>query len=96
MNVPNLPPDAVRGVSVTRQGRRVYSETVIRKVDPRGKAYYWIGGATPVWERLGETDYEAVSAGWISLTPLHLDLTNHRVVDELKAWGLSLNGGAPS
>ena len=96
VNVPNLPPGAIRGVAVTRQGRRVYGETVVRKIDPRGKAYYWIGGAAPVWERLGETDYEAVSAGWISLTPLHLDLTNHRVIDELKAWGLSLNGGPPA
>lgn len=96
VNVPNLPPEAIQGVAVTRQGRRVYSETVVRKIDPRGKAYYWIGGTDPTWERLGGTDYEAVSSGWISLTPLHLDLTNHRVIDELKAWGLSLNGGPPA
>ena len=96
VNVPNLPPDAIQGVAVTRQGRRVYSETVVRKIDPRGKAYYWIGGADPTWERPGGTDYEAVSSGWISLTPLHLDLTNHRAIDELKAWGLSLNGGPPA
>ena len=95
VNVPNVPPEAIRGVAVTRQGRRVYSETVVQKIDPRGRAYYWIGGAAPLWEHLGETDYEAVSAGWISLTPLHLDLTNHQVIDELKTWGLSLNGGDP-
>jgi 5'/3'-nucleotidase len=93
VNVPNLPLESIRGVRVTRQGRRVYSETVVQKIDPRGKAYYWIGGAAPMWESLGETDHEAVSAGWISLTPLHLDLTNHLVIDELKTWGLSLNGG---
>jgi 5'-nucleotidase len=68
---------------------------VVRKIDPRGKAYYWIGGNDPTWERLGETDYEAVTGGWISLTPLHLDLTNHQVIDELKAWDLSVNGAAP-
>jgi 5'-nucleotidase len=96
VNVPNLPPEAIRGVAVTRQGRRVYSETVVRKIDPRGKTYYWIGGAAPKWERLEDTDYDAVSAGWISLTPLHLDLTNHRVIDELKTWGLSVNGGPPA
>ncbi len=95
VNVPNLPPEAIRGVAVTRQGRRVYSETVIRKIDPRGKAYYWIGGAEPTWEQRGGTDYEAVSDGWISLTPLHLDLTNHQALDVLRAWGLSLNGGPP-
>jgi len=93
VNVPNLPPHAIRGVAVTRQGRRVYSETVVRKIDPRGKAYYWIGGTEPTWERLGDTDYDAVSSGKISVTPLHLDLTNHRAIDELKAWGLSMNGG---
>lgn len=96
VNVPNLPPEAIQGVAVTRQGRRVYSETVVRKIDPRGKAYYWIGGTDPMWERLGGTDDEAVSGGWISLTPLHLDLTNHRIIEELKAWGLSLNGGPPA
>ncbi|HEX9898443.1 MAG TPA: 5'/3'-nucleotidase SurE, partial [Candidatus Methylomirabilis sp.] len=94
VNVPNLAPDALRGVAVTRQGRRVYSETVVRKIDPRGKAYYWIGGIEPTWERLGDTDYDAVTSGWISVTPLHLDLTNHRAIDELKARRLSMNGGS--
>jgi len=93
VNVPNLPPEAIRGVAVTRQGRRVYSETVVRKIDPRGKAYYWIGGTDTNWERVGDTDYDAVSSGWISLTPLHLDLTNHGAIEELQSWGLSLNGG---
>ena len=91
-NVPNLSLDAIRGVVVTRQGRRVYSETVVRKLDPRGKTYYWIGGNAPTWERMGNTDYEAVSAGWISLTPLQLDLTNYQVIDHIRSWGLSLNG----
>jgi 5'-nucleotidase len=93
VNVPNLAPDAICGVAVTRQGRRVYSETVVRKLDPRGKAYYWIGGIEPKWERQGDTDYDAVTNGWISVTPLHLDLTNHRAIDELKARRLSMNGG---
>jgi 5'-nucleotidase len=93
INVPNLPPEAIRGVAVTRQGRRVYSETVVRKTDPRGRAYYWIGGAEATWERPGGTDYEAVTDGLISLTPLHLDLTNNQALDQLKEWGLSLNGG---
>jgi 5'-nucleotidase len=96
VNVPNLPPGALRGVAVTRQGRRIYSETVIRKTDPRGKDYYWIGGGDPVWERAGDTDYEAVMGGWISVTPLHLDLTNHRALEDLKSWGLSVNGAPPA
>ena len=95
VNVPNLSSEAVRGWAVTHQGRRVYGETVHRKVDPRGHAYYWIGGASATWECGDGTDYEAVQDGWISVTPLHLDLTNHGALDELRSWGLSLNGHSP-
>ncbi len=94
VNVPNEAPEGIRGVKVTRQGRRVYSETVVKKVDPRGRDYYWIGGSESVWKRADGTDFEAVSGGWISLTPLHLDLTNHPAIEELKRWRLSLNGDA--
>jgi 5'-nucleotidase len=94
VNVPNLPPDRIRGWAVTRQGRRVYSESVVRKTDPRGHAYYWIGGASCAWRPGLETDHEAVEQGWVSLTPLHLDLTNHRALDELRGWDLSTNGDA--
>ncbi len=96
VNVPDLPREAIRGIAITRQGRRVYSETVVRNVDPRGKTYYWIGGAAATWEQSGGgTDYDAVRDGWISVTPLHLDLTNHGALAELRSWRLSLNGGPP-
>ncbi|HXO19485.1 MAG TPA: 5'/3'-nucleotidase SurE [Thermoanaerobaculia bacterium] len=70
----NVPAGEVQGVSYTRLGRRVYKQSVIENLDPRGRKYYWIAG-TPQWERESGTDYEAVSAGRISVTPLHLDLT---------------------
>jgi len=92
VNVPNCRPSAIKGVAITQQGRRRYGDIIVRKVDPRGKAYYWIGGAAHKWERLEDTDYDAVTSGWISVTPLHLDLTNHRAIDELKARRLSMNG----
>jgi 5'-nucleotidase len=92
VNVPNLPPEAIRGVTVTRQGQRKYSESVVKNVDPRGRTYYWIGGTTPVWERAEGTDYEAVQNGWISVTPLELDLTNHAALEALRSWRLSHNG----
>jgi 5'-nucleotidase len=92
VNVPNVPPEKIRGWTVTRQGRRVYNETVVRNTDPRGQAYYWIGGASCSWQAGAETDYEAVTSGWISVTPLHLDLTNHGVLNEIRGWGLSSNG----
>lgn len=92
VNIPNLAPERIPGHQITRQGRRVYSETVVRKTDPRGKAYYWIGGMAPEWVRASGTDYEAVQAGWISVTPLHLDLTHHGVMEEFRRWPLSPNG----
>jgi len=92
VNVPNLPLEAIRGWAVTCQGRRMYNESVVRKTDPRGHAYYWIGGASCSWRAGAETDHEAVTHGWVSLTPLHLDLTHHGVLGDLRGWGLSMNG----
>lgn len=86
VNVPNLPLSEIAGVEITRQGKRVYSDSIVEKMDPRGRAYYWIGGEEPTWERLGGTDYEAVMENKISITPLHLDLTNYAALEELKNW----------
>ncbi|MBZ0159694.1 MAG: 5'/3'-nucleotidase SurE [bacterium] len=87
VNVPNCRPSAIKGVAITQQGRRRYGDNIIvRKVDPRGKAYYWIGGKEPTWEPLKESDYAAVTAGSISITPLHLDLTNSSVLEKLQKW----------
>jgi 5'-nucleotidase len=70
----NLPAGEPQGLSFTRLGRRVYQQSIIEKLDPRGRKYYWIAG-TPQWEQASGTDYEAISQGRISVTPLHLDLT---------------------
>jgi 5'-nucleotidase len=70
----NAPGGPIEGVSFTRLGRRVYQQSIIEKLDPRGRKYYWIAG-TPKWEKQTGTDFEAVSQGRISVTPLHLDLT---------------------
>ena len=72
----NIPAGEIRGVSFTRLGRRVYEQSVVEKVDPRGRRYFWIGG-TPIWQMDSGTDHEAVSQGKISVTPLHLDLTDY-------------------
>lgn len=86
VNVPAVPPGSIRGVALTRQGRRAYRESIVEKLDPRGKTYYWIGGSEPEWERLGDSDYDAVMAGKISVTPLHLDLTHYEALRALRAW----------
>jgi len=85
VNVPRVPP---QGVRVTRQGKRLYPGGVIERADPKGRTYYWIGGAPAEWEEDPESDFAALAEGWISLTPLHLDLTHHRVLDEVRRWNL--------
>ena len=82
----NVPAGEVTGVAVTRQGKRSYNEVIVEKIDPRGKTYYWIGGGEPTWELVGGSDYEAVMEGKISITPLHLDLTNYAATQVLKDW----------
>lgn len=86
VNLPHRPWEEIRGVRWTKLGTRVYSDTLIAKTDPRGRAYYWIGGEDPVWEPREGSDYHAVDAGYISVTPLSLDLTDHAA--NLRHWDL--------
>ncbi len=81
VNVPAGPP---RGVRVVRQGRRRYGEAVIEKTDPRGRPYYWIGATPPKGELEQGTDLAAVAEKYISMTPLHLDLTDFRSLELLE------------
>jgi 5'-nucleotidase len=86
----NVPPDsqgAVKGISLTRQGKRVYSDIVERKIDPRGKDYYWIGCGELGFENRPGTDFHAVARSYVSVTPLHLDLTNYESFNRLQQWG---------
>jgi 5'-nucleotidase len=76
----NVPAGGFQGVSFTRLGRRIYRQSVVEKEDPRGRKYYWIAG-TPEWQPDEGTDHEAVANGRISVTPLHLDLTDRRSRD---------------
>ncbi|MEE8137749.1 MAG: 5'/3'-nucleotidase SurE [Thermoanaerobaculia bacterium] len=73
----NLPAAEIRGVRFTKLGKRVYQQVVVEKEDPRGRRYFWIAG-TPKWQNEKGTDHEAVSSGLVSITPLHLDLTDYR------------------
>ncbi|MFP3938862.1 MAG: 5'/3'-nucleotidase SurE [Acidobacteriota bacterium] len=73
----NFPVGEIQGVTFTRLGRRRYNQSIVEKLDPRGRKYYWIAGA-PEWEQGEGTDYVALSKGLVSVTPLHLDLTDYR------------------
>jgi 5'-nucleotidase len=85
VNVPDLPADAVQGAVVTRMGRRNYQDEIVCRMDPRGKAYYWIGGSAPTHETEEGTDFEAIEAGKVSVTPLRRDLTDHNALRALAA-----------
>lgn len=80
----NFPVGAFAGVKVTALGRRIYSEGVIERKDPRGRAYYWIGGEPPHWHEAEGTDFDAIQKGFVSITPLHLDLTHHESIPRLR------------
>jgi 5'-nucleotidase len=86
VNVPYLPMEKIRSFMVTRQGLRVYLDKLERRLDPRGRPYYWIGGKPPTGILEEGTDFGALKAGHVSITPLHLDLTAPTVVPKLKKW----------
>jgi len=88
VNLPHRPWAEIRGLRLTRLGTRVYRDSIVRKTDPRGRDYYWIGGEDPVWEPGEGTDFHAVQEGWISVTPMALDLTDHGAVEEMERWNL--------
>jgi len=89
INVPNLDEKEIKSYKITAQGRWIHNGTgVIEKIDPRGKKYYWIGSEQLIFHKRGDTDFEAVSDSYISITPLHLDLTNYSSIQEMRKWKL--------
>ena len=92
VNVPALPKDKIVGVEVTRLGKRVYRDQLIERLDPYGNPYYWVGGPAVSGEAEPGTDVHAVREGKISVTPIHLDLTSPRLVEELALWDWGWSG----
>jgi 5'-nucleotidase len=86
VNIPYLSVETMKGIIVTRQGLRVYRDVLDRRVDPRGRPYYWIGGEAPTGVDEEGTDVGALIAGYVSITPLQLDLTNYKAMEVLKSW----------
>ncbi len=75
-----------RGYSITRLGKRYFTDALIEKTDPRGKKYYWIGGDMERWVGGTDSDFHAIESGKISITPLHLDMTDHSSVEAFSDW----------
>ena len=82
VNIPDRIP--VKGIKVTRQGRRIWKQAVQEVTDPRGRIHYWIGGGTPLLDSGKDTDVHVLSEGFVSISPIHLDLTNHEGISYFK------------
>jgi 5'-nucleotidase len=86
VNVPYLKEAELKGYTITRQGLRVYRDALDKRLDPRGKPYFWIGGEAPTGVDEPGTDFGALRAGYVSITPLQLDLTAREAMEKLKGW----------
>jgi len=86
VNVPGLPLSEIKGVRITRQGLRVYRDQLVERLDPHHQTYYWIGGEQPISPALDGSDADALAAGYVSITPFQLDLTDYVLMEELKTW----------
>jgi 5'-nucleotidase len=84
VNVPPLPRERIRGIRVTKLGSRVYKDVIVKKKDPRGRDYFWIGGGDPGWSKDEGTDFDAVAEGYVSVTPLCYDLTDYKSIFSLR------------
>ena len=91
VNVPYLPVNQVKGMRVSRQGLRIYRDELVKREDPRGRPYYWIGGEAPTGVPEEGTDFGDLQAGYISITPIQLDLTAHNLLANMRAWNWSLD-----
>jgi 5'-nucleotidase len=86
VNVPNLPLNEIKGFQVTRLGTRHNAESLIKEFDPRGRPIYWIGPPGMEADAGVGTDFYAVNSGYVSITPLHLDMTHYKMFDQLSNW----------
>jgi 5'-nucleotidase len=86
VNVPCLAENEIKGIRISRQGLRIYRDVLVAREDPRGRPYYWIGGEPPTGVAESGTDFGDLHEGFISITPIHLDMTAHSLIEELKGW----------
>jgi 5'-nucleotidase len=88
VNIPNVPPEEIRGVRIVRQDPAPYDSHVLKRDDKWGEPYYWIGGKRLDAPNRSETDFGVVLDGYVSVTPLHADLTHDETMAQLSAWDL--------
>jgi 5'-nucleotidase len=95
VNIPYLPPEEIKGIRITRQGLRVYRDRLDRRMDPRGRPYFWIGGDAPTGVPEVGTDIGALSEGYVSINPIQLDLTMYTAIPALGNWDWKMPGDGP-
>jgi 5'-nucleotidase len=88
INLPPVPASEVKGIKVTSLGSRYFSESLTRMKDPWGREIFWVGGGTITWTGGIESDHSAVHDGYVSVTPLHMDLTNYDLLETVRGWSL--------
>lgn len=91
----NVPRQKAKGFRVTVQARRNHVTSISERRDPKGRAYYWIEEGQNEWERHDRSDYQAVKEGWVSVTPLHADMTAHYALEAVEALALRLSAEVP-
>ena len=95
VNVPDLPWEEIQGFEVTRLGHRHRAEPTIRMIDPRGRPMYWIGPAGAEQDAGPGTDFHAVRRGFISVTPMHVDLTRYQALEQVSGWLAAIETDMP-
>jgi len=90
VNIPDLPFEQLAGIQVTRLGHRHRAEPVVKARDPRGRRIYWIGESGAELDAGPGTDFYAINNGFVSITPMHVDLTHYRVMDQMRDWAGAL------
>ncbi len=88
VNLPPIPGSEIKGIRVTKLGRRVYSDSLTRMNDPWGRDMFWIGAGKSSWSGDEDSDFRAVEEGYISVTPLHFDLTQYDQLETVRSWNL--------
>jgi len=86
VNVPNLPKEKIKGVKITKLGTRKYRDKLIKQIDPNGNPYFLFSSDDVVWKEEKKSDYYEVKQGYVSITPLHLDLTAYEFIPKLEKW----------
>ncbi len=91
INFPNLPINDVKGIKVTRFGNRHKAENTVKEIDPRGRKIYWIGPAGPEADAGEGTDFHAIKNGFVSITPMQVDMTKHADIEAIKQWSSKIS-----